>query len=197
MSALIRVIWQRTRANLTFSHIERSSVPHTHNDATKHTVPCTGRAARALSERMVQIHEHGTEYCLSDDKVAAALARVKKLQRREPSQLPPCRRLQLTGVGCEPRDPPGLCRSQKTSPARLRVMLMNILTCPHRGRCRPTSRVACVTVRRVRGVKRGCACAAGAGRLPPVPRRHLVDEDVMTSARRAVEGGLWRRKRIS
>ena len=62
---------------------------------------------------MVQIHEHGTEYCLSDDKVAAALARVKKLQRREPSQLPPCRRLQLTGVGCEPRDPPGLCRSRK------------------------------------------------------------------------------------
>ena len=77
---------------------------------------------------MVQIHEHGTEYCLSDDKVAAALARVKKLQRREPSQLPPCRRLQLTGVGCEPRDPPGLCRSQKTSPARLKG---KILIHPH------------------------------------------------------------------
>ena len=77
---------------------------------------------------MVQIHEHGTEYCLSDDKVAAALARVKKLQRREPSQLPPCRRLQLTGVGSEGRDPPGLCRSQKTSPARLKG---KILIHPH------------------------------------------------------------------
>ena len=197
MSALIRVLGRRIRAKHTISHIERSRGTHTHNDATKHTVPCTGRAARALSERMVQIHEHGTEYCLSDDKVAAALARVKKLQRREPSQLPPCRRLQLTGVGSEGRDPPGLCRSQKTSPARLRVMLMKILTCPHRGRCRPTSRVACVTVRRVKGVKRGCGWAPGAGRLPPVPRRHLVDEDVMTSARRAVEGGLWREKHIS
>ena len=114
-------------------------------------------------------------------KLDAALDRVEKLRRREPSQLLPRRRLQLLGICCEVRDPPGLCRSHKASPARLRVMLIKILTCSHLGRSRPTSRVACVTARRVQGVGRGCACAAGAGRLPPVPRSHLVDEDVMTS----------------
>ena len=57
-------------------------------------------------------------------KGAAALDRVKKLRRREPSPLPPGRRLQLPGIGCEPRDPPGLCRSQKTSPARLKGKML-------------------------------------------------------------------------
>ena len=57
-------------------------------------------------------------------KLDAALDRVKKLRCREPSPLPPGRRLQLPGIGCEPRDPPGLCRSQKTSPARLKGKML-------------------------------------------------------------------------
>ena len=108
MSALIRVIWQRTRANLTFSHIERSDGSHTHNDATKHTVPCTGRVARALGERTMQIHEHGEKLGLSEDKLTkldAALDRVKKLRRREPSPLPPQRPLPLLSAICTARVP--------------------------------------------------------------------------------------------
>ena len=124
-----------------------------------------------MGQGFMQIHEHGAECGLSDDKGAAALASVKKLQRREPSPLPPCRRKPLIAVGCEARIRPALCRSHNASPARLPVMLMKILTCSHLGRSRPTSRVACVTGRRVRGVKRGCGWAAGAGRLPPLRRR--------------------------
>ena len=176
-----RIISGHIRANHTFSHCERSDGTYTQNDRTNQTQSCTVRVGRALSQGFMHIHEHGAECGLSDDKAGAALHRVKKLRRREPWLLPPHRRKQLIAVGCEARIRPALCRSHNASPARLPVMLMKILTCSHLGRSRPTSRVACVTGRRVRGVKRGWGWAAGAGRLPPLRRGHLVDEDVMTS----------------
>ena len=106
MPALIRVILRRIRANRTFSHIDRSSGTHTHNDATKHTVPCTGRVARALGERTMQIHEHGEKCGLSEDKARrSSLDRVKKLRCREPSPLPPQRPLPLLSAICTARGP--------------------------------------------------------------------------------------------
>ena len=115
-------------------------------------------------------------------KLDAALDRVKKLRCREPSPLPPQRPLPLLSAICTARGPPAW-----NSPLaalhlhEVRIILIHAYLASSWPITCPTSRVACVTARRVQGVGRGCACAAGAGRLPPVPRSHLVDEDVMTS----------------
>ena len=126
-------------------------------------------------------------------KGAAALHRVKKLRRREPSPLPPLAALPLLSAVCTSRGPPAWNRTREPSACKIKGKMLIHPYLPSNGTMPPKKTSGLRVSKKSLGAGKGLwltsvTRANSPGATTP-PRRRRCDDLCSTSHRRCFERG--------